>query len=225
AVDNKVDAPKVSKKQTKKGGVVYLVPVPQANQAQIRIGNVMTSIETSQEHELTGFAAQFIGGGFTSRLMQEIRVEKGLTYSIGAYASEQKNYGRKGINTFTKNETVTETLEAIKRVLETNSKKIEDEHFAMAKRYAKGSYLFGLESTSAFLGNLIYFDHIGRAYEEIYKFPARVDSLTMEQVKRKVKELFDPKEQIILVLGSKKLKGPLEKAGYKVEELNYKDYL
>lgn len=225
-VDNSIDTPKVSKKKSAgKDKLVYLVPVPQANQAQIRIGNYMTSDEVSKEHELSSFASQFIGGGFTSRLMQEVRVNKGLTYSISAYASEQRNYGRKGISTFTKNETIVETLQAIDGVINASGKKIEDEVFQRAKRFANGSYLFGLESTSAFVGNLLYFDHIGRDYKEIYKFPEVVASLSKEQVKGKVTELFDMQDQTVLVLGNKKLKSSLENAGYKVKIVDYKKYL
>ncbi|MCO4752863.1 MAG: insulinase family protein [Bacteriovoracaceae bacterium] len=221
-----VKTPKATK-ESRRGDdkTVYLAVVPKANQAQIRIGNFMTAEESSKNHEVRDFTSQFLGGGFTSRLMQEIRVARGLTYSIGSYASEQSKYGRKGISTFTKNETIVQTLDAIKEVLRNSTNKIKEDNFQMAKRYAKGSYLFGLESTSAFLSNLIYFDHVGREYEEIYEFPGAVDSLTKDQVKKEVGKLFDPSEQLIFVLGSKKLKTDLEKAGYKVKVLNYKKYL
>ncbi|MBC76527.1 MAG: hypothetical protein CME64_10985 [Halobacteriovoraceae bacterium] len=188
-----VDTPKATKKERKgSANTVYLAVVPKANQAQIRIGNFMTAEEASRDYELRDFTSQYLGGGFTSRLMQEIRVARGLTYTIGSYASEQNNYGRKGISTFTKNETLVETLSAVKEVLEKSFKEINDEHFQMAKRYAKGSYLFGLESTSAFLSNLIYFDHVGRSYDEIYKFPELINGLTKDMVKKKAKELFNP---------------------------------
>lgn len=226
AVDNEVDTPVASEKGRKGSDkIVYLAPVDQANQAQIRIGNYMSAKEVAKEHELRAFTSQYMGGGFTSRLMQSIRVEKGLTYSIGAYASEQKNYGRKGINTFTKNATLPETLKAINEVVKASSDKIGDEVFAMAKRFSKGSYLFELESTSAFLSTLIYYDHIGRDYEEIYKFPKVVDGLSKDQVKKKVSELFSPDGQIVLVIGSKDLKKALEKEGYQVKTLKYQDYL
>lgn len=223
---NEVDLPKAAAK-TRGGSAkkVYLVPVSGANQAQIRIGNFMTAKEAGRDHELRAFASQYIGGGFTSRLMQKVRVEKGLTYSIGAYASEQKNYGRKGISTFSKNETVVETLKTVAEVVKNASKEIKDEHFEMAKRKAAGSYLFDLESTSAFLSTLIYYDHIGRPYEEIYDFPEVVEGLGKEQTKKKIMELYDPADQKTLIVGSRKLKDSLAKAGYEVEILDYKDFL
>lgn len=226
SVSNFVDTPKVSEKETQANSkVVYLAPVKGANQAQIRMGSAMSAKEASKNFELRSFASQFLGGGFTSRLMQKVRVERGLTYSIGSYASEQKNYGRKGINTFTKNETIVETLKAIEEAIDESATAIPDEQFAMAKRYAKGSYLFGLESTSAFLSNLIYFDHIGREYEEIYKFPKRVDSFKKDQVKAMIDSLFGSSEIMTVIVGAKSLKGSLEKAGYKVKMIDYKDYL
>ena len=221
-----VETPKAKKEQRNGSAkTVYLAVVPKANQAQIRIGNFMTAKESSSEFELRDFTSQYLGGGFTSRLMQEIRVARGLTYTISSYASEQDNYGRKGINTFTKNQTLVETLNAIREVLEKSFTEINEEHFQMAKRYAKGSYLFGLESTSAFLSNLIYFDHVGRDYEEIYKFPKAIDSLTKPMVMKKASELFNPDEQLIFVLGSNELEKSLKAAGFKVKKVNYENFL
>ena len=82
------------------------MPVPKANQAQIRVGRYLTYDESKKDHELMSLASKYMGGGFTSRLMQELRVKRGLTYSAGAYASTQKTYGRSGISTFTKNNTL-----------------------------------------------------------------------------------------------------------------------
>ena len=73
-----------------------------------------------------------MGGGFTSRLVQGLRVEKGLTYSASAYASDQKRYGRSGINTFTKNESIVELLKTTKKIIEDSSKKVEKNTFLMA---------------------------------------------------------------------------------------------
>lgn len=204
---------------------IFLVPVPDANQAQIRIGRALTTKEASENQELNGFAAKFIGGGFTSQLMRELRVKRGLTYSAGAYSSSQKNYGRSGINTFTKNKTIVETLKVIEETIEKNSKNIETPLFEHSKRFVKGSYLFGLESTHEFLNNLIFFDHIGRDYSEIYKYQERINSITSDKLAEYVDKLFNTNKQTILILGDKGLLTPLKKAGYKVKILNYKKYL
>jgi zinc protease len=219
-----VEAKKVEKR-SKDNNTIYLVPVPKANQAQIRIGRYLTGSESSIEHTAKEFASRFLGGGFTSRLMQELRVKRGLTYSAGAYSSGQKMYGRSGINTFTKNETIVDTLKVIREVIKSESTKINPVNYNLSKRYLKGNYLFKLESSTAFLSNLLFFDHIGRAYKDIYKFPSEIDQVSIEKLSQTISELYNWDNQIKVIVGSKALAKPLRKAGYKVKILNYKKYL
>ncbi len=214
-----------TKESTKDKNTIFFVPVPKANQAQIRIGTYLSSEQTKRDFTKNELASRYMGGGFTSVLMQELRVKRGLTYSAGAYASAQQMYGRTGINTFTKNETIVQTLNVIKEVIERESKEIPKANFSHLKRFLKGSYLLGLESSTAFLKNLLFFDHIGRPYGDIYKFPSEVDAVSLSEAQNKIKELYDWNKQTKLVLGNKKLIPVLKKAGFKVKVLDYKKYL
>jgi len=110
-------------------------------------------------------------------------------------------------------------------VIEKQTKDIPVESFSYLKNFLKGTYLFGLESSSAFIKNLLFFDHIGRDYDEIYAFPKEVDSVTIDQAKNKIAELFDWSTQTKLVLGDKKLIKVLKKAGYSVEVVKYNKFL
>jgi zinc protease len=204
--------------------MIYFVPV-EGNQAQIRIGNYLTTEQSKKDYTLNELASRYMGGGFTSVLVQELRVKRGLTYSAGAYASSQNTYGRAGISTFTKNKTIVETLNVIKEVIERESKNIPDQNFVYLRRFLKGSYLFGLESSTAFLKNLLFFDHIRRPYSDIYNFPNEVDNITKKQAQSKIKEIFGWDHQVKMVLGDKSLIKVLRKAGFKVKTLNYKGYL
>jgi zinc protease len=218
-------SPEVKEKATYSENTIHLVPVPNANQAQIRVGRFLTADEAQTLPDLRGFAAKYMGGGFTSQLMKELRVKRGLTYSAGAYSSSQKKYGRSGINTFTKNETIVEALKVIEQTIKNNSENIPSEFFNHSQRFVKGSYLFTLESTHAFLNNLIYFDHIGRDYKEIYEYQDNIASYTAKDLAKTVSSTFKWKKQLVMVLGSVDLKKKLEKAGYKVIVIDYKDYL
>lgn len=216
--------PKV-KKVVSNSSLIF-IPMKNANQAQVRIGRVMTTKEVnSNKEELTAFSARFLGGGFTSRLVQGLRVDKGLTYSASAYASGQSAYGRSGISTFTKNETIVELLSSTKEIVEKSSRKIDENIFKRAKKNIQGNYLLGLESTSDFLKNLMFFDHKGESYDEIYKFPKIIDQITREDLMQMNKQLFGWSKQTIVVLGDDSLVPVLQKAGYKVRKVDYKDYL
>lgn len=205
---------------------IIFVPMKKANQAQIRVGRVLISNEVNNEDsEKKTFAAKFLGGGFTSELIQELRVRKGLTYSAGAYASEQKMYGRSGITTFTRDDKIVEMLTSIQDVIKLSSDLIKERRLQEAKRNIKGNYLLALESTSEFLKNLMFYDHVGKDYNEIYKFQDKIDAITNESLRKTIADVYGWDNQTVLVLGSKQVEKNLKAAGFKLKVVNYKDYL
>lgn len=215
----------VSTGEKAKKNLVYLVSVPKSNQAQIRIGQILTQKEIQANPVELSFASKYLGGGFTSRLMQEVRVKRGLTYSIGAYASGQRMYGRSGISTFTKNQTLAQTLKVIDDTINSSAKAIPSELFNHSLRFIKGNYLLGLESTSEFMSTLMYLDHQNRSYSEIYEFKENVNKITPAQLSKRIETIYSMNNQVTLVLGDSKLRSQLIKAGYKVKRLNYKEFL
>lgn len=221
---------KLAKKSVEKGvnpnvGNVFVLPVPNANQAQIRIGSYIPTSFTTYKPDLQSFTKKFLGGGFTSQLMQELRVKRGLTYSASAFLGSQKAYGRSGIMTFTKNETLVKTLDTIQEVLKNNSQKIDFASLERSKRYTSGNYLFSLESSSAFLSNLIFFDHIGRDFSEIYEFQKNIKNIKAKDVQSIIKSVFSWKEQVTLIVGDKSVVKELKKSGYKPQVIDIERYL
>ena len=205
---------------------IIFVTVADANQAQVRLGRITTTEEVKKPtQDLKSFASNFLGSGFTSRLFQKLRVEKGLTYSVSAYVSDQSNYGRSGISTFTKNESIVAILDAIKEVVNTGKTSIDKKGFELSKKSIKGQYLIGLESTSEFLQNLLHFDHMGRPYTDIYKFSDNINAIKVDDLKGMIGNLFSWEKQTILILGNKKLIPVLRKAGYKVKVEKPSKYL
>jgi zinc protease len=194
---------------------IYLIPVKKANQAQIRIGRYLSSEFKQIPEHVMSLSSSYLGGGFTSLLMQEIRVKRGLTYGIGSFASMQGHYGRSGISSSTRNEKVVEMIEVIDEILSkvSNVKNIDKEMFDRNKRYLKGSFLFGFERNQSYLNQLLFYDHIGVDFSYLNKFPYLLNTVTEEQVAQTLGQLFKAEEQIIVVVGDEKLKTDLKKFG------------
>lgn len=213
------EQPKTSKKPQ-----ITLVPVPQANQAQIRIGTFLGQDDIGED-ELMNLASHYLGGGFTSRLMRVLRVENGLTYGVGAFAGAQKQYGRAGISTSTKVETVEKLLEKTREtVKKAIAGEIEKSNFERAKGSLAGSYPFGFESTTSFLNILMQLDHRGLPYSTLTGFPEKVRAFKEEELSRMAETLFRWEESQITVVGPRSLKKTLQKFG-DVKVKSYKDFL
>jgi zinc protease len=204
---------------------IYLVEVPGANQAQIRIGRYMTSSEFQGKYDHFYFMSGFLGGGFTSKLVQELRVKRGLTYSAGAYVSMQRDYGRAGIITFSKNETVGETVALIRDVMtDVSSGKFQDSEFTHQKGHQIGAFAFGFEETNAFLGQIMLYDHQKRDLEQLVNFPKVIGSLTKSELSRANFEAFPWDRMSIVIVGDKSLVKSLSRIR-PVRVVKYEDYL
>lgn len=207
---------------------LVFVPVPDANQVQLRIGRFINSHETG-ERVLDALSSEYLGGGFTSKLMREVRTKRGLTYTIGAFLGAQKEYGRAGVSTFTKNETINELILLIDQVInEIAQKGILDEELAHFREGMVGSYPFKFESNPQFLAQLLFLDHVEKSYEELFNFRESVFKLTSEQVAKRIENVYGFKSQVILVVGDKSLEKELSKLKDKYGEVRivkYADFL
>jgi zinc protease len=81
-----------------------------------------------------------LGGGFTSRLTDEIRVNRSLTYGIGASFDRKRFGGDFSVSTFTKIETTRALLDAVRDVL----RKTATQGFTAAELKKVQGYLAGL---------------------------------------------------------------------------------
>lgn len=215
----KMDVPKLQK-----GPEISLIVVKDANQAQVRMGQYLPESEI-EDAEALALTSEYLGGGFTSVLMREVRVKRGLTYSIGSFAARQKYYGRSGISTFTRNETAGALLEVIKNILEQGAAgEIADEDFERVKNAFIGSYPFSLESSASYLSQLMNFDHIDEPYSRLSRFPEIIKGVKKNEMVQIFKNIFEWDKMKIVVVGDESLEKELSKFG-KVKKYSYQNFL
>jgi zinc protease len=222
---NKSELKAVELSKPSSQSAIYLVPVPGANQAQIRIGRYMINEEVKGKYDHFNFLSGFLGGGFTSKLVQELRVKRGYTYSASAYVSMQRDYGRAGIMTFSKNETTAPSIALIREILqEVGSGKFDEQEFKHQQGHKIGGYAFGFEETGAFLAQLMLYDHQGRKLSELARFPETIAALKSRDLAQASQEAFPWERMTIVVVGDKSLEQSLSRIR-PVRILNYNDFL
>ncbi len=94
------------------GRRIVLVDKADATQTQIRLGNLGVPRNHPAYFPLL-VGNTVLGGGFTSRLVNEVRVNRGLTYSISSSFVSFRTTGMAQISTFTKNESVRQTIDVV----------------------------------------------------------------------------------------------------------------
>ncbi|MBT3236289.1 MAG: insulinase family protein [Bdellovibrionales bacterium] len=211
-------------KASGKGAPIYLITVPDANQAQVRVGRFLNRNQDANR-PLMSLASGFLGGGFTSKLNREVRVKRGLTYSISSFASMQKEYGRAAIMTSTRNDRVVELLQVVRDVIkQVGQGEYPAEEFLKAQGHLAGGNAFRFEQGEGLVSQLLFFDHVGTPYRHLVEFPAKVEGLNAQQMNQTIKDLFAWSKQTIVVLGSAALRKELKKLG-NVKVIPYKRFL
>ena len=202
----------------------YLATLADANQAQVRIGRFLSQNEIERPDRLA-LVSNFLGGGFSSMLMRTLRVQHGLTYSVNAYAGGQKYYGRAVIATFTKNSSVEALITQTQATLAQLAKGdfgLED--FRRLKNNLVGGHLFAFESNTSLLGQILQLDYQQRDYSWLWGFADKVAGIDERQVAADIELIFNPNQQIYLVLGPQMLLKDLKKLGdFKI--LDYRNFL
>lgn len=133
-----------------------------------------------------------LGGGMSSRLFQEIREQRGLCYSIYASGSCYADSGIFVVYTALNRETELEALTAIKEVLDRfKDEGVTQEELDRVREMCKAGVLMGLESTTAHMNHMARSTLEGRKPFTPEEIIAAYDAVTVEDVQKVARELFD----------------------------------
>ena len=149
---------------------------------------------------------EIMGGGFGARLMEEVRVKRGLVYGINAGLSELEAAVLVLGSASTNNATVTETVDVV--VAEWGrmaaNGPTQDELDA-AKAYVTGSLPLALDSSRAIADALLAIRLNDLPKDYLDRRAALIDAVTLDEAKRVARRLFDPKRLMIAVAGAPEL--------------------
>lgn len=142
------------------------------------------------------------GGGFESRLMKNLRVEKGLTYGIRTGLSIGEHLNTWGGGGQTKNESAGEFITEIKAELNAFVEDgVTEQELSDAKAYLMGSYPLGFDSNAKIAGNMMSVRQQELGVDYFDKRNAMIDAVTIEGVNRVAKEYLVPEAFTFVVVG------------------------
>ena len=142
------------------------------------------------------------GGGFSSKLMQEVREKRGLAYSVYTYLYPLDHVGVFAGGVATENKSVGQSLDLIKEELDHASKEgLTEKELRTAKDYLVGSFALRFDTSSKIAAQLlaIQLDDLGIDYLE--RRNGEIEAITVGDIKRVAKRLMEPKNLIVTVVG------------------------
>ena len=147
-------------------------------------------------------AGTVLGGSFSSRVMQNLREEKGYTYGAraGATASARGGYvsGAADVRNEVTGASLTEFFKEYRRI---GSEPVPAAELDDTKRYVAGGYLIGNQLQGAVAATLASNWLVGLPPEYLGEFVPKVRAVTAGQVQQMGAKYFAPERQSIIVVG------------------------
>lgn len=185
------------------GRHVYLVHLPGAVQAQLLAGNLAVT-RHDRDWYRTVLANAIYGGAFHSRLVANIREQKGYTYSPRSGLNPLRQHGYFSVHAAVRNEVVAATLTEIfyemdrMRALPVTAEELES-----ARNYLTGVFSLGIATQDGMLTQLStqYLDRLPEDYLEAYR--EKIRALTADDVLAAARRHFDSANSQIVVVGDR----------------------
>ena len=153
------------------------------------------------------------GGGFSSRLMEEVREKRGLAYSVYSNLYPYEHGAVFIGNVATKNEAVGQSLQVIedelKRLAEQGP---TEQEFEDGKAYLTGAYALRFETSSSIANQLLWIQIEDLGIDYVNKRNVLVDAVKMDDIKRVAKRLIEADRLITTIVG-KPVSPPVVPAG------------
>ena len=185
------------------GRRVYVVHLPGSVQTQIVVGNRAITRTHPDWLHLT-LANSIYGGAFNSRLVINIREEKGYTYSPRSGAHPLRRHGYFSIGAAVRNDVVAATLtEIFYEIKRMRSTPVPDAELEDARNYLTGTFSLGLATQDGLAGQLATatLEKLPEDYLETYR--ERVLRLTAADVLDASQKYFDSDHAQIVLVGDR----------------------
>jgi len=185
------------------GRHVYLVDRPGTVQTQVLTGNLALTRRDPDWYRAV-LANSIYGGAFHSRLVMNIREQKGYTYSPRSSLNALREYGYFTVSAAVRNDVVAATLTEIFYELDRmRSVPVSAEELESARNYLTGVFSLGVATQDGLLGQLsvVYLDRLPEDYLETYR--QRIHALTVEDVVAAARRHFDSANAQIVMVGDR----------------------
>jgi zinc protease len=163
-------------------------------------------------------ANSVLGGGYSSRLNQEIRIKRGLSYGAGSSFDPRVDVGPFTASTNTKHESAAEVAQILAgEVGKLSAADVPDTELTPRKAALIGEFAQSLETTSGIVGEISSLALYGLPLRDINQYISGVQSVTSEQVRKFASTNLGTETNVVIVGDASKFLEPLKKQFGEVE--------
>lgn len=183
----------------------YLIPKDDVNQSNIRMVALGTTRDNPDYYAISVFNEAF-GGGFSSRLFNDIRTKRGLAYGVGGGIGT--NFGHPGILQIalgTKSQSTVESIRATDEDIDNLAKDpITADEIQRAKDAILNAFIFRLDSPDKILAERMTYEYYGYPPDWLDKYESEIKKVTPADVNRVAQKYLHKDQLAVLVVGNTK---------------------
>ena len=144
------------------------------------------------------------GGGFNSRMMREIRSNRGLAYSAYSYFQVGRRLpGPFVAGTETKNASVSPAISLTREIMQDlRNNLVTDDELQLAKESQINSFVFGFEDTHSVVSQKMTLDFFGYPEDYLARYRDRIAAVTAADVQRAAREFINLSRQQMVLVGN-----------------------
>jgi zinc protease len=186
---------------------VYFVAKDDVTQSNVYLVHGGTGVlRSNPDFYATQVMNEILSGGFSGRLMNDIRTQRGLAY--GVFGGVDTNWDRPGLFQIwigTKSGSTVEAINAARVDLsDLQTKPFTADELAQAKESILNAYVFTADSKAKILTQRVNLEFYGYPPDYYQQYPARLQAVTADDVARVAKKYVSPNQTSVLVVGKEK---------------------
>ena len=182
---------------------VYFVDKPDVNQSYVLLGHI-GGMRDNPDYAALQVMNRILSGGFSSRLMQVVRSELGLAYSVfGSYGSGIQFPGTFTAGVMTQSDSTAQAIQAIIGQIERLQEEVVSaDELARTKDQFLNTLVFQYTSIAAVLRERMSNDYAGLPPDTFERLVTEVTAVTVDDVQRVARQYLRPDALRILVVGN-----------------------
>ncbi len=177
----------------------------QISQANITLGSQGVSRDNPDIYALRVMNYILGGGGFASRLLEEIRNKRGLAYSVESFFDPGRYVGSFQVALQTKNASAREAISlAVGQIKLMQEALVSEKELEGAKKYLIGSFPMLVDTQAKLASFMLQEEYYGLGQDYPEKYPALIRAVTREDVLRVARSYLHPEQYVLVVVGDLK---------------------
>jgi zinc protease len=200
-----VPAPAVSKAPSLQAPRTETIFMPDKASVAVVMGQPTQLRYADPDALLLRLGTRILGsGGFTSRLMANVRDKEGLTYGISAFLTDDTFAdGAWSVQADFAPPLLEKGVASTRRQIESwHADGVTDAELARAKTELAGTYQVGLATTGGLAGAILVMLNRGMPLSFVDEYPKRIAAMTREEVNGAIKRHIDPAKLVLVQAGT-----------------------